>query len=175
MAQRLARRRNVLGGLLLLVLPGCGFHPLYARDGDAPGPAEAGLALVDVAIIPDRVGQLLRQDLQARLDHAGAPAVKRYELAVALGIASEGLGIAPDNTTTWIRLTARASWTLRTRDATAATVTAGVARAEGGLNTFDQQYFAQDIETQTVEQQLLEEVAAQITEQLAIWFRRHPA
>ncbi len=169
------RRRNLIGLPALLALAGCGFTPLYGRRGDAPGPAEAGLGLTDVALIPERTGQLLRQDLQARFDHGNAPAAKRYQLVVSFSINSEGLGIAPDTTTTRVRFTGRAQWTLRRLDPTGATLVTGAARAVDSLNTFDQQYFAQDIESQTVERRIIREVASEITEQLALWFRKHPA
>ena len=57
----------------------------------------------------------------------------------------------------------------------AATVTTGRARAVDGLNTFDQQYFAQDLETETVQRRIAEAVADQITAQLATYFDKHPA
>jgi len=43
------------------------------------------------------------------------------------------------------------------------------------LNTFDQQYFGQDIETETVNRRIIEEMAEQITTELAIYFDKHPA
>ena len=56
----------------------------------------------------------------------------------------------------------------------AGTVTTGRARAVDGLNTFDQQYFAQDLETETVLHRVAEELANQITMQLATYFDKHP-
>jgi LPS-assembly lipoprotein len=169
------RRRGLLAWPLLLALPGCGFHPLYASNGSDTGPARAGLGLISVAIIPERAGQLLRQALQARLDHGDAPAAKRFDLSVSYGIGQEGLGIQMDNTVTRVRFVGRAWWTLATRDATRATVTTGSARAVDGLNTFDQQYFAQDLETETVNRRVTEEIADEITTQLATYFDKHPA
>ena len=66
-----------LGLPALLALPGCGFHPLYASNGSEPGPAKEGLGQISVGLIPERAGQILRQELQARFDHGDAPAVKR--------------------------------------------------------------------------------------------------
>jgi LPS-assembly lipoprotein len=123
----------------------------------------------------ERVGQLLRQDLQARLDYGDAPAAKRYDLAVDLHLSSEGLGVQPDTTVTRIRMSAYADWALVKRDATRATLTTGTARISDGYNVFDQQYFAQDIETDTVERRMFENLADQITQQLGAWFDKHPA
>ena len=132
------------------------------------------MGLISVAIMPNRAGQLLRQALQARFDHGDAPAAKRFDLSVAFLVAQEGTGMQPDNTTTRVRFTGQASWTLATRDAARATVTTGKARASDGLNTFDQQYFAQDIETETIERRLAEAVADEIATELATYFDAHP-
>jgi LPS-assembly lipoprotein len=173
--RHLLLRRGLLGWPVLLALPGCGFHPLYARNGSEPGPARAGLGLISVAIIPNRTGQLLREALQARFDHGDAPPAKRFDLSVVFGIGQEGTGIQQDNTVTRVRFSGQASWTLATRSAARATVTSGSARAFDGLNTFDQQYFAQDIETETVNGRIIEEIADQITTDIATYFDKHPA
>jgi LPS-assembly lipoprotein len=168
-------RRGLLGWPLLLALPGCGFHPIYASNGSQTGPARAGLGLISVANIPDRLGQLFRQALQARFDHGDAPAAKRFDLSVDFLLSSEAVGIQQDTTATRIRFMGQANWKLITRDAARATVTSGGAHAVNGLNTFDQQYFAQDTETETVEIRMIEELADDITIQLATYFDKHPA
>lgn len=170
-----SRRTLLLAWPALLALPGCGFHPLYASGDSGPGPAREGLGLISVGIIPERSGQVLRQELQARLDHGDAPPAKRFDLAVSFGISAEGLGLEQDNTVTRIRFVGRAAWTLAKRDATRATVTSGNARAFDALNMFDQQYFAQDMETEAIQRRLAEMLADQITTQLAVYFEKHPA
>jgi LPS-assembly lipoprotein len=90
-------------------------------------------------------------------------------------LSSEALGIQRDTTVTWVRFVGQANWTLATRDAARATVTTGGAHAVDGLNTFDQQYFAQDTETESVERRIIEELADQVTTQLATYFDKHPA
>ena len=173
-SRRALGRLVVLGGPAVLALPGCGFHPLYASDGQGAGPVREGLGLISVEIIPDRRGQLLRQALQARFDHGDAPPAKRFDLAVTYRIFTEHLGIQSDTTVTRERFQGRATWTLATRDATRATVTSGSAHALDGLNTFDQQYFAMDLETETIERRMAEALADQITAQLALYFEKHP-
>ncbi len=167
-------RRTLLGWPALLALPGCGFHPLYASGAAGSGPARQGLGLIAVAIMPERPGQLLRQALQARFDHGDAPAAKRFDLSVAFAFSPEGLAVQHDTTVTRMRFIGLATWSLVTRDAARGTVTSGRARAVDGLNTFDQQYFAQDLETETILRRVTEEVANQITVQLATYFDQHP-
>jgi LPS-assembly lipoprotein len=166
-------RRAVLAWPIALVLPGCGFRPVYATSGSGESPAQAGLGAVAVGLIPNRSGQLLRQALQARLNReSGLP--KKFDLAVGYTISGESISIQQDTTSTRVRLIGRAAWSLTTRDATRATVTSGNARSVDGLNTFDQQYFAQDLETETVHRRLAEALADQITLQLASYFAGHP-
>jgi LPS-assembly lipoprotein len=174
MSRRALGRRGLLGWPLLLALPGCGFHPLYASSESGPGAARSGLELIAVGIIPDRTGQLLRQALQARFDHGDAPDAKRFDLAISFTIAAEGIAITRDSTLTRVRFTGQAKWTLTTRDAARATVTTGSARSVDGLNTFDEQYFAQDLQTETVQRRIAEACADQITAQLATFFEKHP-
>jgi len=174
-SRQVLRRRGLLGLPVLLALPGCGFHPIYASDGPGPGPARTGLGLISVGNIPNRLGQIFREALQARFDHGDAPAAKRFDLSVNFLLSSEALGIQRDTTVTWVRFVGQANWTLATRDAARATVTTGGAHAVDGLNTFDQQYFAQDTETEAVERRIIEELADQVTTQLATYFDKHPA
>ncbi|MCU0893027.1 MAG: hypothetical protein MUD06_01670 [Rhodospirillales bacterium] len=69
-----------------MLLAGCGFRPLYQNPEPAAGSAGVGseLAAVEIAPIPDRVGQLVRNDLlyhtRGREDGVGAD----YRLDVRL-------------------------------------------------------------------------------------------
>jgi LPS-assembly lipoprotein len=166
-----ATRRALIGGLLLL--SGCGFRPIYASRGPGQGPAEAGLETVAVALIPDRPGQLLRQALQARLDHGG-DVPKRFDLLVNFALAPESIAIQRDNAATRVRYVGQAAWSLTTRDAVRATITSGSARAVDGMNLFELQYFAADLQAETVTRRIAEALADQIATQLAIHFERHP-
>ncbi|CAH2600891.1 conserved protein of unknown function [Rhodovastum atsumiense] len=164
-------RRLVLGGALLLTAPGCGFRPIYASGTE--GPAQAGLSAISVGLIPERTGQLLRQALQARLQR-GPEQPKRYDLLVGVSVAQEGIFIQRDSTITRIRYIGQATWTLAARDATRATVTSGAARSVDGLNVFNQQYFATELEGEAVTKRITEALADQITLQLATYFDKHP-
>lgn len=174
----LARRRllRLLPISAALLLGGCGWHSPYAPTAEGqPGPGRTGLGLVNIPPVPERSGQELRQALQARFDHGDAPVTKKYDLTINYGLDIEGLGIQPDSSTTRIRIIGRASWALVTRDAKRATVTTGQARAVDGLNPFNEQYFAQDLEGEAVTRRVSEALAVQITSDLAAWFDKHPA
>jgi LPS-assembly lipoprotein len=165
------RARSVM--LVALLLSGCGFAPVYAptHAGHA-NPAATELAAVDVALIPNREGQVLRQDIQERLERFGIAADKRYKLTVGYGLSTDGLGIQPDSSTTFIRITANATWTLATTGTAPKVLTTGRAHAVNGFDVVDQQIFAQQLDQETVQRQLAEAIADQLFLQLGIYFRK---
>lgn len=166
-------RRNVLTlGLMGAALAGCGFRPVYMPTASGkPGVAERELAAVEVGIIGERPGQLLRQALQQRFaSDAGSP--HRYRLTADFRIAGEAVGIQIDNTASRIRLTGSVNWALTSRDSARATLTSGSARTLDGFNVFSQQYFASTLENEVVQKRMAEALADQVALQLSIWFNR---
>lgn len=162
-------------GLLFLAcgsVAGCGFRPLYGGATADGAPISAELGAIWVPPIPDRSGQLMRQALQQRLEGAGSAEAKRYEMVVSFLVAGEGIGIRPDNTTTRIRIIGSASWTLHDLSPQRVVLASGSARALDGLNILNQQYFAADLETETVQRRLAETLAGQIVQQVATYMRR---
>lgn len=167
------RRRALLAGGSAGLLSGCGFHPLYApADDGAPGPAQAELAAVWVPVIPERSGQLLRQALQARLEGSGSGVAKRYQLTASFGIGAEGIAIRPDSTASRVRVVGNAAWHLTTVGLTPQELASGTSRAVDGYDVLDQQYFATELDNETVIQRIADTVADQIVTRLAVFFRR---
>lgn len=156
----------------LFALSGCGFAPLY---GGARGQAaSAGLESVYVQNIPERTGQILRETLQQQLHTQGQPVTEHYTLSVSYSIMQTGEGVQADSSTSRTRFNAHAAWSLSPIGHPSKTLISGNATAMDALNIIDQQYFAANLETETVNQQLANEISAQITTQLAAWFRAHP-
>jgi LPS-assembly lipoprotein len=170
------RRRQLLAWAAGTSLSGCGFQPVYmpTASGSA-GVAQRELAAIHVNIIPDRPGQLLRQALQQRFQMSDSGTASQYDLSVSFGISGEGIAIQPNSTVTRIRNIGSASWTLIALDPGRTHLTSGSARAVNGLNIFDTQYFAADLENETVTRQLAQQLADQITLQLATYFRKRAA
>ncbi len=168
-------RRGLLAGLLAPLaapLSGCGFQPIYMPTASGnPGVAERELASVNVALIPDRPGQLLRQALQQRMASDGG-GQKRYDLRVVYWIAGEGVSVLTDNSATRLRLTGNANWVLVAIDPSQARLTQGSARTIDAVNIFNQQFFALDMQNDVVQRRIAEQVAEQIATQLALWFRQ---
>jgi len=109
MRTRLQRRR-VIAGLWaggLVALAGCGFKPLYGTANDG-GSASLDMAAVRVDPIPDRIGQILRNEITNRLTAGVGPQPARYRLDVALSGSSQPLQIQTSDTITRynLRLTA---------------------------------------------------------------------
>ena len=169
-------RRGVLGAGFLL-LARCGWQPVYATRSDGmAGPAEQGLANTAVGLMPERSGQLLRQALQTRFDRAGSGAAKLYDLAAQFSVAGEAINIDQNTSIpSRLRLVGTATWSLVSRDAQRKTLASGVARAMDGLNFYDQQFFAADMQSEAVQRRMAGAVADQSTLQLAAWFNRHAA
>ena len=167
-----AGMRTVVALVGMLVLAACGFHPLYGSRAGSAGPQQE-LAAIDVPVLPDRSGQLLREALQQRFDR-GSGTAKRYSLDVSLSIAGDALAIQRDSTATRVRQVATARWTLKSLDPNRTVVTSGTARALDGVNIIDQQYFAADLEGQTATKRIVETIADQVMQQIASYFSGHP-
>jgi LPS-assembly lipoprotein len=175
MTSRLGRRRllTLTGGL---TLSACGFQPVYMRTASGKaGVAQRELAAVEVDIIPDRPGQLLRQALQDRLAGSSSGVAYRYDLSVAYSISGDNIAILPDSTATRVRSIGNADWALIAQDPGRTRLTTGVARAIDGYDLIDSQYFALDLENEAVQRRLADALADQIAIQLAIYFRKQAA
>jgi LPS-assembly lipoprotein len=140
-----------------------------------PGVAQRERGAVTVGIIPDRPGQLLRQALQDRFERTEHGVAHKYDLAVAYEIEGEGIAILHDNTTTRIRLTGRAQWTLRAQDVSRTVLATGTARSLDAVNVLKEQYFAADLGNEAAQVRIANAVADQITGQLAAFFNRRAA
>lgn len=97
-----ARAAGVVA-IVVMALAACGFEPLYSDRGPGPS-AISQLAAVEVAPIPERVGQVLRNDLLDRISPFGTPARPAYRLEVRLDFDREGLGFRPDEAITRVNL-----------------------------------------------------------------------
>ncbi|APH58285.1 putative secreted protein [Granulibacter bethesdensis] len=170
------KRRTLLslGGLLLL--PGCGWHAVYApgKDG-ALTPVQEQLRAISVALISDHNGVLLRQALQNRFDYTGGSKLPRYELSVFYTVNNESVGIMPDNSTTRLRMHGIANWTLTADDLKKTILTKGRAYTLDGIDLSNGQFFAMDINSETVLRRMAEELANQITLDLAQYFEKKQA
>ncbi len=172
MSPRVEGLRRAALAFAACALAGCGFTPLYAgNDGAA---VQQQMNTVAVGIIPDRTGQMLREALQTQLDGGSAPTQELYVLSVSYSIATEGIGVQQDTSTSRNRFIATASWRLAPIGDPARPLAQGEASTEDAANIVDEQYFALTLETDTINRQLAGEIAAQISTQVAAYFKTHP-
>lgn len=163
--------RKILVAAALLALGGCGFSPVYGGGNDV----QARLDEVKVAPIADRPGQELRQSIEDEMQVAGAPTQQLYLLTVDYSIGSQGIGVQADTATTRQRFNATAHWVLSPIGQPGSPLASGMASTADALNIINQQYFAQTLETNTVDRQLAQQIAGQIVTQVSIYFKGHPA
>lgn len=108
-------RRAIPAMLLLgagLLLSACGFRPLYASGGVADVSEE--LAQVEVAVIADRPGQILRNYLIQELNSGGRPTEPAYRLDVDLRERRVDLGIDKTDSAQRANLVITARFSLHT-------------------------------------------------------------
>lgn len=166
-------RRGMLGVLASMGLGGCGFRPLYGLRGADAGVQER-LGEINVLLMPERSGQLMRQALMTRFERGGGGGgvARRYDLAVQFALGSEPIAIQRDNSTSRVRLIGTATWSLMAQDAQRRTIVSGSAREVDAFNIINQQFFAAELTSNAVQRRMVEALAEQITTQLAVHFSR---
>jgi LPS-assembly lipoprotein len=151
----------------LLLLTGCGLRPVYGGGGS--GQVATMLRSVDVAPIPGRVGWLMFNKLQERLQTGEAPK-PQYRLVVELDDTITGLAIRGDRAATRERRTLRARYQLIDLD-TGAVVLDASAGSDAGIDVVSSEYATIAAE-QTAAERLSEVVADQIVARLALFASR---
>ena len=110
----------------------CGFQPLYGeRTGGVP--VRQAFGTISVASIPDRVGQLVRNQLIDALTPLGQPRDPAYVLAVTLTQAKEGVAFRSDEQATRVNVTLGARYALR-KFGGGAIITQGSTRSVAAFN-----------------------------------------
>jgi len=164
-----------LAPLLLLVLftgglSACGFKPLYGVDQSGLSDPQAELATVRVGAIPDRLGQLVRNQLVDYLTPRGQGSQKRYDLNIRLSLSSEGTALARDESATRYNLNLTASFELVDL-ASRKKVFVGQARSIAVYNVIDSEY-ATLIAQQDAERRAARDVAEELRTRLGVFFSR---
>ena len=150
------------------LLTACGFSPIYGTHGGSggSGPVDAALNKVEIANIPDRNGQMLRNHLIDRMYFKGRPDHPEARLEVALTSTEAGLGIQKDATTTLYELTLTAKYTLK--DMAGKELVSGTARSVVGFSQLDAQYGTLAAR-ENATTRALDEVGEQIVNRLSLY------
>jgi LPS-assembly lipoprotein len=145
------------------------------QDGGGGSIAGNELAAISVPVMPERTGQLMRQALQRRLEGSSTGVAKKYELTASPAISVDSIGIQRDSSSSRTRVNGSVTWYLRRLDVAHTLLATGSGRILDGYNIINQQFFAADLETETVFKRVVEALADQVTMQVAIYLQRTAA
>ena len=174
MNMRVGRRFALTGSALALagLAGGCGFRPLYGSAGEGMAIPEQ-LHQVDVALIPDRAGQLLREELLRRLQGTSGSGTKSYLLTVTYNVSDQG--VATEFTTsaqTRVRVIGEAHWSLISVRGEAHEIASGWAKSNDGANLVDMQYFYGDLQHENVVRRISTDISQKIVTDIAAYFQK---
>lgn len=151
-----------------IAVSACGFRPVY---GDGPnGAVSADLGAVMVEPIPDRLGQLVRNNLVDRLA-IGPERAARYRLSIAIEPEVEGFGFrSDDRAVTRERMILRARFEMRMIE----TGEVVLAQDTSASMSYDvvQSDFATFSATRDAERRLAEQIADDVAARLALYFQQ---
>jgi LPS-assembly lipoprotein len=162
---------TVAGLIGCLVVSGCGFEPLYGQR--QRGVTLTETSLVAVAPIPERVGQLVRNELIDRLNPLGEPDRPRYRLVVTSSGRREGLAFQRDLTVTRYNYTLAVSYVL-SDGASGSVVLRGQTRAVAAYNVV-QSEFSNVIAERDAEARAAREVGEEVALRVAAFLGNREA
>jgi len=157
--------------LLLLFVAACGFHPVYGVNKYTAVGVEEYLAQIHINNIPDRKGQYLRNALIDRFYRDGRPENPRYTLDVEkLSEGTRELDVTVDSDTT--RAQFRLSANMRLIDNKTKEVL--LKRKLQSIATYNvlSSEFANRISEQNTRENTLDDIARQVEEHIALYFKR---
>ncbi|MBL6935509.1 MAG: hypothetical protein ISR48_08860 [Alphaproteobacteria bacterium] len=155
--------------VLVALLSGCGFRPLYLKGKQNPQPE---LAAIDIRPIIDRKGQMLRNMLLDQLTPKGPSAHPAYVLNVSVNFGIRNLGIRRNDRATRALLRVSATYSLR-RKQDSAQLFNGASHADSGYDILDSD-FATLVAEKDALQHSLEAVAQDIKLRLSFLFSSDP-
>ena len=158
----------VVALLAVTALSACGFRPLYATKGDSYNTA-SNMALVKVAVINDRVGQLTRNALLETLTPRGQSATPLYDLAVTLSESTSEQGFTKDNEATIADYLITATYEL-TRRQDSKVLRKGNVRTRTSYNIVDSDFASIEAEN-AAQADAARNLAQQLANQVAIGLR----
>lgn len=163
--------KNLIAIVFLLFITACGFQPMYGSSGNGAQAesVSAKLSLTEVATIPDRNGQMLRNTLVQKMYSYGG-AVEKYRLTVSLRSDMTNMGLQRDATATLTRLNMTADFILEEK-ATGKTLLQSSSKSTVVFNILSAQY-GSIVNEKDAERRAINDIASDITTKLAAHFSR---
>lgn len=159
-------RTPILMCLLALGMMGCGFQPVYGTRSDNASVAQQ-INAVGIENIPNRDGQMLRNNLIDRLYRKGRPSAPLYNLSINLRRTEDDLGIQADSTSTRSLLNIYADYALKNKKGDV--LVKGTARSVASFNKQTQQYSTESARQSAIERTMVE-VSDQIVNTISLYF-----
>ena len=164
-AARTSRRYAfAFAGAALMFVAGCGFQPIH---GERSAASSAGLANFDIALIADRTGQMMRNELLQQMQHRGAAASPRFVLGVKLTESLTDLAIRKDNVATRANLKLIAQFSVVSRSG-GSLLFSGQARSVNSYNILTSD-FATLSARADARSRAVRQLSLDIKERLAVW------
>lgn len=160
-------------GVAILMLPSCGFTPLYgAKSSHSQSQAARAGYDVDISVIPNREGQVLRNLLIDRLYQRGYPQNPRYYLLVApLAETHQSLAIAKTSESTRGQLKIATRVELQDRSTNRVLFVRDLSSI-GSYNILVSE-FATRVTEDNARQNALNDLARQIELNISLYFKGH--
>jgi LPS-assembly lipoprotein len=130
------------------------------------------MAAVRVSEISERVGQLLRRQLQRSFEDRLPGTRQRYTLRTSISYNVEALGIRRDGTVSRVRYVATAPWALEDVATPANILGRGQVRSFDAYNIPDLQFFAGEVSRDDMERRIVVEVGERLTIAVAALLRQ---
>jgi len=168
-------RLSILTGLTTALLTGCGFSPMYGQHSASENASASGapsvtsqLSQIDIAVIPDREGQLLRNHLIDRLYHNGYPSNPIATLKVtAITETRTELDLTRSSDATRAQLRLQSTMTLV--DNKSATLLTRTVQSVTSFNILGSE-FASRVTEQAARESALNDLARQIELNLSLYY-----
>jgi LPS-assembly lipoprotein len=151
----------------LMLLPACGFHSVYGGHSSDGTPVAEELGQIFIDPIPDRAGQMLRNDLIDNFYRHGRPAAPLYILSVKLKVSEEDLGTLANATTALAAVHASGEYTLK--DKSGKLLTSGISSSTGQYDKIASMYATQAAKDSAMER-TVREVGEQLTARIGLYF-----
>jgi LPS-assembly lipoprotein len=161
--------RTVVLLVLVTLLSGCGFRPLYLKDRQSPQPE---LAAIAISPIIDRKGQILRNLLLDQLSPKGQPVHPVFVLDASVNSTIRNLGIRRNDRATRALFGVTVTYALR-RKQDSARIYSGSSYASSGYDILDSD-FATLVAERDALQHSLEAIAQDIKLRLSFLFSSDP-
>jgi LPS-assembly lipoprotein len=147
-----------------LALAGCGFQPIHGQNSAASGEALAG---IDIELIADRTGQMLRNELIQQMHPRGGRTPARYGLSVTLGESLRNFAIRKDEIATRANLIMVARFAVTSRG-DGKKMFNGSVRSVNSYNILTSD-FATLSAREDARRRAVQQLAAGITQRLSVW------